>query len=200
MNLIEAEQLALRLMEEFGLLPAWTFKWDNARRRFGVCRYNKKIISLSRHLVKLNDREQVEDTIRHEIAHALDAETRGRTDHSIHWKRWAVKCGARPERCYSSKEVDMPEAPLFAFCPNCRLCLPRFRKMKKNRIYTCGRCSKSHNPDYTIIPDIPSDRQEKLVSGELAWQTLPQARQMAQLLKQRGWKGLFLRRYSEHLL
>jgi hypothetical protein len=44
---------------------------DSAVRRFGTCRYSRKLITLSRQLIELNDQARVLDTILHEIAHAL---------------------------------------------------------------------------------------------------------------------------------
>lgn len=182
-------------MDEFGLLPAWRFEWDNAKKRFGRCSYRQQVISLSRHLTKINPRSYVEETIRHEIAHAKDAEERGRSDHSDHWKRWAIKCGAKPERCYSTFYVNTPEAPLYTYCPNCGLYGPRYRKMKTSRVYTCGQCSGSYDPDYTVVPNIPLSKKKKIEAGKLSWQELPQSAKLANVLKKKGIDTLFLRRY-----
>lgn len=197
MDLTEAENLALTLMEEFELLPAWKFEWDYARKRFGRCSFSKKVISLSRHLTKINPRRNVEETIRHEIAHAKDAEERGRSDHSNHWKRWALKCGAKPVRCYSSSHINTPEAPLYIFCPNCKQYIPRYRKSKIARIYSCGRCSSSYNPDYAVIPNIPLSMKIKIEAGQLKWQDLPQTATIAKNLEKNGVNTLFLQRYKK---
>jgi predicted SprT family Zn-dependent metalloprotease len=197
MDLVEAEKLALTLMEEFELLPAWRFEWDNARKRFGRCSYNKKVISLSRHLAKINPRRNVEETIRHEIAHAKDAEERGLSDHSNHWKRWALRCGAKPVRCYSPSQINTPEAPLYTFCPNCKQYIPRYRKSKTARIYTCGRCSGSYNPDYAVIPNIPLSKKKRIETGQLKWQDLPQTGTVAKNLEKNEVNTLFLRKYKE---
>lgn len=195
MEIEEAERLALTLMDQFDLLPRWRFEWDHAKRRFGRCDYRKKVISLSRHLTTLNPQQLVEDTLRHEIAHALDAEHRGRTDHSIHWKRWALKCGAKPERCYSDSEVRTPEAPFYIHCPNCNDFRPRYRRMASRRIYTCGRCSKRYNPDYAVIPNIPLSQKQDLDSGRLKWHELHQAEKMVRLLEKGANRSKLLKRY-----
>lgn len=116
MELIKAQRLAQELMTKHGLIsPVWTFKFDNARRRFGVCRrFNRKAvfsnekifvrgeISLSKPLVLINDETKVRDTILHEIAHAL---TPGH-GHDAVWKRKCVEIGAKPQRCYTEKDTN----------------------------------------------------------------------------------------------
>jgi hypothetical protein len=80
MKLHDAEQLAIRLMKEFGLASTWRFEFDNAKRRFGCCHRSQNLISLSRILVEKNTQSEVEDTIRHEIAHALCPPREGQRD------------------------------------------------------------------------------------------------------------------------
>lgn len=47
---------------------------------------------------------EVGDTIRHEIAHALDCNTRGKSDHGPEWQKWANKLGAIPSRVYRGQK------------------------------------------------------------------------------------------------
>jgi predicted SprT family Zn-dependent metalloprotease len=67
----------------------YKFKFDNAKRRFGYCSYTDKEISLSKPLCEynLNNFYQINDTILHEIAHALSYKIHGRRG-SGHCKRW----------------------------------------------------------------------------------------------------------------
>ena len=73
MELEAARRLALGLMREHRVPGDWLFEFDRSKVRFGRCHYGRKEISLSRHLVELNDEAEVRDTILHEIAHALGA-------------------------------------------------------------------------------------------------------------------------------
>jgi predicted SprT family Zn-dependent metalloprotease len=127
MDLNKAEDLCRGLMNKHGL-SHWQFQYDNSVRRFGVCKYNiynqSGVIGLSRKLVAVNDEEQVRDTILHEIAHAL---TRGH-GHDAVWKAKCVEIGAKPERCYSSKDTNMAEMRYQAICGGCG------RKHQKTRI------------------------------------------------------------------
>jgi hypothetical protein len=89
-KLDRVQVLAEHLMRELGEQElgtplqdlGWRFRYDNAKKRLGRCFYFKKLITLSTNLVLLNDSDnwQIDDTIRHEIAHAIDFEERGTSD------------------------------------------------------------------------------------------------------------------------
>jgi hypothetical protein len=147
MQLADAEKLALELMGQFGLLPRWKFEFDDAVRRFGCC-HRKGLyrfgstdelaaggkITLSRALVLRNERADVEDTIRHEIAHALCPPKAG---HGPLWKSMCKRTGAKPERCYDHEEVDAPEGDWSATCGVCGVVHYKFRRPKRE--LWCGR-------------------------------------------------------------
>ena len=124
MDLIRAKHLAESLIKKHlgGGENNWTFKFDNARKRFGCCKWGGGLytISLSKHLTSLNDESQVRDTILHEIAHALDVNDRGYSNHDANWRQIALSIGCNGERCYSSKEVVQPESKYTV-----KFCLPR---------------------------------------------------------------------------
>ncbi|HXP48579.1 MAG TPA: SprT-like domain-containing protein, partial [Bacteroidia bacterium] len=72
MEVNDALAMAWKLMEKHELpIKGWRITLDNAKRRFGMCKHGPKIISLSRPLIALNKPQRVEQTILHEIAHAL---------------------------------------------------------------------------------------------------------------------------------
>lgn len=68
----EIEAYARLKLDEYGLHD-WQFGWDRARRRLGVCRLQEKSITLSIHFVRANLEapHEIQDTVLHEIAHAL---------------------------------------------------------------------------------------------------------------------------------
>jgi predicted SprT family Zn-dependent metalloprotease len=103
MNLHDARCLAHDLMHQHGL-AGWSFAFDRARRRFGLCQFRGKRITLSRPLTLLNTEDQVRDTILHEIAHAL---TPG-DGHGAKWKATCRRVGAKPKRCFTDTEVVSP--------------------------------------------------------------------------------------------
>lgn len=102
-TLIEIQQFAMEQMEKWGLIEEnWTFVWDNkAVRRYGQCRYRQREIGVTKKLALINTIEESKDVVLHEIAHALTGRGHG---HDHVWKRMCRKVGARPERCYKSKD------------------------------------------------------------------------------------------------
>ena len=70
-NLEKAAQFWKEQQSKFPELNNWDFKFDNAKIRFGVCRYSKKEITVSLLLSVSNEWKHVEDVILHEIAHVL---------------------------------------------------------------------------------------------------------------------------------
>jgi hypothetical protein len=87
-------QLIGQSLRELG----WNLRFDKGRRRLGACFLKAKVISLSGFHADHLESAQMEEVIRHEIAHAVAWETCGETGHGTRWKRVAVSCGAWPER------------------------------------------------------------------------------------------------------
>jgi predicted SprT family Zn-dependent metalloprotease len=103
MNKKDAEALAFLHMEEHGLFDKlWHFDFESCKRSLGRCHYNLKKITLSKWYAELNEEDDVEDTILHEIAHALSFIRYGR-DGKGHGRLWKLVCGeigASPERVH----------------------------------------------------------------------------------------------------
>jgi predicted SprT family Zn-dependent metalloprotease len=148
MKLREIEEFAVELMDEYGLIEkGWTFKFDNAKVRFGCCNYTKRLITVSRNLAKINAEAEVLDTILHEIAHAL---TPG-AEHGPVWKAKCIEVGARPQACYSGERVTRVPPKWTARCPKCdRL----FRRHRLNKTLArnggCCPCVGGYDPEYRL--------------------------------------------------
>jgi predicted SprT family Zn-dependent metalloprotease len=141
MELQAAEQLAWRLMREFGLtVNGWMFYWSNSKRKFGTCSENKRRIRLSRPMTLLNPEADVDDTIRHEIAHALAGHDAG---HGPTWKHYCKITGARPERC--CEDVIAPKGSWEAHCPGCKSVHYKYRRPKMGKRTACLACCRQHN-------------------------------------------------------
>ena len=154
MNLQEIKTLTKELMKEHGLSD-WTFKFDNAKRRFGLCRCGQKLIQLSRPLTLLNSKKKIKDTILHEIAHALTYNKYGfRNENNelikSHGKEWytiARSIGCKGERYYDANKVKTPHK-YEAICPHCREVFKAYKKITKNRI--CKDCYDGWNVEYWL--------------------------------------------------
>ena len=167
-TLDDTRALALCLMDALGreLLGqplqarGWTFGFDRARRRLGACHPSKKRITLSRHLAQTLPAAEVEDTVRHEIAHAVDLERRGRTAHDRAWKAVAVACGASPARCFAG---DLPPDPAAAYRGTCPSCDAQ-HAMHRQPVHPkrCAPCAQAGEPSFL--------RVEQRGTGRVIWE------------------------------
>jgi len=129
----EARRLATGLMARHGL-TGWRLVFDNAKTRAGVCRYDRKEIGLSGPLISLYAREQVTETVLHEIAHALAGPRHG---HDRVWRATARRIGCSGQRCLP---VDAPsvEGPWVGICPAGHRTTAHRRPI---RVKSCRGCS-----------------------------------------------------------
>jgi predicted SprT family Zn-dependent metalloprotease len=147
MLLSDAKTLATKLMNQHGLIEkGWSFQFDNARRRFGCCNYTFRRISLSKHLVDLNSEARVQNTILHEIAHALVGGGHG---HDNVWKRKALEIGCDGNRCYTEKNTIIVKGSLEAVCPKCGHVHRKFKTPKKES--SCGKCSNRFDRERLLV-------------------------------------------------
>ena len=156
MELYQAKQLANDLMRQHGLTyDGWRFEFDNARRRAGVCKHRSKIIGLSKYLLPHMKDDKVEDTILHEIAHALVGCHHG---HDRVWQRQAIAIGCNGARCYNAEtefhagatDQLAAQSKYTLTCPTCGKKSALHRRPKRDR--SCGTCSGgTYNPQHKMI-------------------------------------------------
>lgn len=117
-------------------LPGWSFRWDNAAKRLGACKYGPKVLSFSRPLTARISRRQAVDTITHEIAHALAGHQAG---HGPEWARVHRDLGGSGDRTYSTQtgEVVAVEPPFQGTCPGCGRSWRRHKRIQA----ACPKCS-----------------------------------------------------------
>jgi len=141
MDTSTARGLAIKLMGDHGLLAkGWAFQFDAARSRFGLCSFNRKVISLSQELVELNTEEEVRKTVLHEIAHALAGHEAG---HGEAWRRVAISIGDDGERCYDRASVVTPPKKFKGVCPTCNRTIYRNLRMAGLMCSPCFRSNRS---------------------------------------------------------
>jgi predicted SprT family Zn-dependent metalloprotease len=131
---LDARDLAMRLMRQYGLHD-WCLAFNGRKRTLGLCWYERKVIALSVHLCELNPPEIVEDTIRHEIAHALAGPGTG---HGPVWQAMAREVGADPKRACT--DCVMPVGRWQATCPGCGQAYHRHRRPRRLNGWYCPPC------------------------------------------------------------
>jgi predicted SprT family Zn-dependent metalloprotease len=141
-DLAEAHAEARALMTRYGLVN-WSFVFDNAKTRAGVCRETRRQIGLSRVLTELHTADEVRDTILHEVAHALVGVAHG---HDATWRATARLIGCSGMRCVP-EESARPPAPWVGRCP---LGHEVSRHRRPTRVQSCARCSRSFDPSCLI--------------------------------------------------
>lgn len=144
-HLKEIEQLAKDLMKQYGLHD-WTFVWDNAKTRMGVCNPKKKQIGLSRLLSERRSLEGVKNTILHEIAHAKVGASHG---HDRVWRNYAISIGCTGKRCSNISSHEKIKGKWEAVCELCKEVHYKYRKPKG--MYSCGCSSKRFNPNSVLV-------------------------------------------------
>lgn len=98
-------------------LEGWDFEWDRAIRRMGTCRPARRIITLSRHFVSYyleRGPEEIDHTIRHELAHALAWVHKRSVRHDAAWQYYCALLGipgARATRRLEDFAPPRPERP-----------------------------------------------------------------------------------------
>ena len=134
-TLAEVETLARTLLARHraagDLTRAWTFGFDLAPSRAGVCRYAERRIHLAVAFALRAPRSEIEDTVLHEIAHAIVGPDHG---HDAVWKAKAREIGCSGSRAHA---VQARVAPWVGECACGR---PWLRQRLQRRIRQSGRC------------------------------------------------------------
>ena len=112
----------------------------------GRADYRQKLISLNPRLVE--HPEEIDRTLRHELAHLLAQFRTGRRRISPHGPEWQQACCdlgiAGERRCHTLPFPAKRYAPRFIYrCPNCRRDFPRVRMIK--RTVACLACCRTQN-------------------------------------------------------
>lgn len=117
----------------------WSFGFDNARTRAGLCNYTHKRITVSRHLAARFEDDQIHQTLLHEVAHAIAG---SRAGHGPRWKAVAADLGYEGGRLHDGAIAE-ELAPWIGTCPAGHV-MHRYRR--PTRPVSCGRCARVFDP------------------------------------------------------
>lgn len=120
---------------------SWSFGFDNAKRRAGLCDYGRKRISVSRYLSARYDDETNHQTLLHEVAHALAGPGAG---HGPRWKAVARDLGYEGGTTHHG-ETAMELAPWVGVCPAGHTV---YRHRRASRATSCALCAARFDPQH----------------------------------------------------
>lgn len=142
-DLERVRALAERLIAEH-LDDSWSFDYDRAKTRAGMCDYARRRITVSRYLTAMEPEEQVRQTLLHELGHALAGPGAG---HGPEWRRIAAELGYVGGRTHDGR-VASEYARWIGTCPNGHR-IYRFRRPGQ-RAMSCARCSRGFDRRFLI--------------------------------------------------
>jgi len=122
---------------------SWTFAFDRARTRAGLCDYGRRRISISALLAPGWSDAQLEQIVLHEVAHALAGKAAG---HGPRWERTARGIGYTGGRTHSLP-VATEQYRWVGQCPSGHT-VYRFRRPTRGS--SCARCSRRYDPRHVI--------------------------------------------------
>lgn len=138
--------------------PSWTFGFDHARTRAGLCDYRARRITVSRHLAARYEDDEIHQVLLHEVGHALAGPAAG---HGPRWKKIAADLGYEGKRLHGGAIAD-DLATWIGECPNGHV---HYRYRRPTRSLSCAKCSRRFDPAFAIAwrhRDDSSNRQTQL--------------------------------------
>lgn len=124
-------------------ISSWSFGFDHAKRRAGLCNHTERRITVSRYLAAKFDDDEIHQILLHEVAHALAGAAAG---HGPAWKSIARDIGYVGGRTHDG-EIAHELAPWLGKCPAGHE-HARFRR--PNRESSCARCARGFSRAHLI--------------------------------------------------
>jgi hypothetical protein len=114
----------------------WSFGFDNAKKRAGLCDYTLRRITVSRYLASRYEDDEIHQVLLHEVAHALAG---ARAGHGPAWRAAAGSLGYVGRRTHDGEIAD-ELAPWVGVCPSGHV---HYRYRRPARALSCGVCGRS---------------------------------------------------------
>lgn len=122
---------------------SWSFGFDNAKTRAGLCNYTEKRITVSRYLASRYEDDEIHQVLLHEVAHAIAGTRAG---HGPRWKAVAADLGYEGKRLHGGAIAD-ELAPWVGTCPAGHV---HYRYRRPTRPLSCARCARRFDPRNAI--------------------------------------------------
>ncbi|GAB3121928.1 SprT-like domain-containing protein [Glaciibacter psychrotolerans] len=123
--------------------PSWSFGFDNAKKRAGLCNFTDRKLTVSRYLAARYDDDEIHQILLHEVAHALAGPRAG---HGPKWRNLANSLGYEGKRTHDGEIAD-ELAPWVGVCPAGHA---HYRYRQPTRPLACGLCGRSFNRAHLI--------------------------------------------------
>lgn len=121
----------------------WSFGFDSAKRRAGLCNYTDHRITVSRYLAEKFDDDEIHQVLLHEVAHAVAGPAAG---HGPAWKRVAAELGYVGGRTHTG-EIAHERAPWVGRCPAGH---EHYRFRAPTRVSSCAKCARGFSARHAI--------------------------------------------------
>ena len=121
----------------------WSFGFDHAKTRAGLCNYTKRRITVSRYLAARYEDDEIHQVLLHEVAHAIAGPSAG---HGLRWKAVARDLGYEGKRTHDGA-IATEHASWIGVCPNGHV---HYRYRKPARALACGKCARRYDPRFAI--------------------------------------------------
>lgn len=123
---------------------AWSFGFDNAKRRAGLCNYTDRRITVSKYLAEKFDDDEIHQILLHEVAHAVAGAAAG---HGPRWVRVSRELGYVGGRTHQG-EIAHESAPWLGRCPAGH---EHYRFRAPTRDASCAKCSRGFSAAHLIV-------------------------------------------------
>jgi SprT protein len=147
LNLEKAARDLLRANGAKRIANELRIEWNSSlKTAAGRADYREKLISINPRLAEYPD--EIDRTLRHELAHILAQFRAGRRRIAPHGAEWRQACTdlgiAGEKRCHNLPFPARTYAARFIYrCPNCHREFPRVRRVR--RAVACLACCRKHN-------------------------------------------------------
>jgi predicted SprT family Zn-dependent metalloprotease len=148
---VDLESKSRELLRQLGaakLAREIRVEWNpRMKSAAGHANFREKLISLNPRLSD-HGNDEIDRTLRHELAHLLAQFRAGRrriAPHGVEWRDACRDLGIADEaRCHNLPFATKAYPARFVYrCPNCRQEFPRVRRIR--RVIACLACCRKHN-------------------------------------------------------